>query len=315
MIFKVHHHSELLPDMQLVKLLGSSLYKKGYIIAGGSIWCAFRNIPLNDIDIFSTIKGQPCTIDVLTQSLREVGYTNVVYEPTPEVSKYATNYKVTINGITYKVQFINAEGKATGTPSDIIRNFDIENIALYINQRGNVASSGYAAAPRRSKVPVDEWLGNIRLTNKELSIGYVTNTHFTMDRVLKYQTRGLTVGISTIYKYLSTIETAKKSHMILKSMFEPKPPSKPTRRSLGIFDFSGTALIAADDHYDDFVGLNSVGFSVPTAITFNENFNKTMQQLLNKVHLEEDLRKILDREYLILRRLNETYKGGESSAT
>lgn len=319
MIFKVINHRELLPDMQLVRHLGRALYARGFIIAGGSIWCAFRNIPLNDIDIFSTIKGKQCNMDTLIECLHEAGYKDLVYENAPVVSTYAINYEVIINGITYKIQFINPEGKATGTPSDIVRGFDIQNVALYINERGNVASTGYDALPRGIKMPIDEYIGSKKLTYNTLLLGYVSNPYLTTSRVIKYKDRGLEVDHNTVFRTLHSIQKAKDNLMTLHTAFNtPKGTAKGlahARTQANIDALFGTSRVRAIpsglrdvEDYADFIGLNSVGFTEITANNFNSTLDIIIHRILSTMGNKDDLCRIVERNYSLLESLYKEYQ-------
>lgn len=308
MIFKVTNTNELLPDMQLIKLVGSRLYTKGYIIAGGAIWCAIRNIELNDIDIFSTIKGKQCTIDIFIQSLKEAGYSDIKYELLPTVSKFAVNYDVTVNGKTYKIQFINAEGKAVGTPDVIVNNFDIKNVAVFINEKGNVASSHIEGArvPRGSTLPISEYAGNRRLMSQNLIIGYVTNPKFTLDRILKYQTRGLEVNHNDVWTILSIIQKAKDYLRQLKQVFETPTKNVPPPEA-NVFTWGSiraAAIVSNDEAYEEFTGLNSTGFTIEDATEFNRRIDNVLHVLLKKV---------TEAEHLSLVHTYNLYKGDTSS--
>lgn len=281
MISRILNHNDLSESMQLLKNLGAALCKRGYIIAGGSIFCAFHKLPINDIDILSTHKGIPCNIGIFMECLSEAGFTCVNPESlVPHESLYAINHNVDINGKVYKIQFIKAEGKATGTVYDILSNFDIQNVSVYINHNGNPAT----AAMRNVDTKFEENGAIHLLSRKDLHLGAVISTSGTLERIIKYQNRGLQVNWPIIIEQLNTIAEAKSKMRMLKNILTPAPRATQIAKSAfdAFFTQPTNNVRSAGEEYENFVGLTSIGFTPYGADTIVASVNTLIRDLIAK---------------------------------
>lgn len=200
MINKVHHKNGLNPELIFLQRLGRELYKHGYFIAGGSVWCAYRGLPINDIDVFSLntqIRSPVELSEVLEKSVKALNYS---YSSRRGVlTKFTSTIDCSINGMDRKVQFVNPSKDRVGAPNDVIRKFDLLNCACYISESGEVKVQN-----RYNNGPCTK---HAVLTSNVFVIGKVTSVNYTMKRVMKYVDRG--VSLSTLnMSELLTIQKA-----------------------------------------------------------------------------------------------------------
>lgn len=205
MISKIQDKKHLGGELIMLKALGKELYKYGFFIAGGSVWCAFRGLPINDIDIMHL--KEPTThytlgdyMGILRKAFEVAGFTCSVSQGI--LSKFANNISCHIDGKDYKVQFIQPSGKAVGSPLEVLNKFDIKNAACYIDDKGNVRH--LASIGTRN---VDT-ISDLHMIASNLHIGLVTNVAHTLQRINKYIGRGLIAG-PEIYYYMYLIQKAQ----------------------------------------------------------------------------------------------------------
>lgn len=187
MINKVYYKNGLNPELIFLQRLGRELYKHGYFIAGGSIWCAYRGLPINDIDVFSlsTQTRSPIELsEVLGKSAKALNYS---YKDSRGVlTKFTNTIDCRINEIDRKVQFVNPSKDRVGTPNDVIRNFDLLNCACYISESGEVkVQNRYNTGPRTKHAV---------LTSNVFVIGKVASVSHTLKRAMKYAERGVNLN-------------------------------------------------------------------------------------------------------------------------
>lgn len=192
MINKIKNKRLLSSELNMLRMLGKELYKEGYFITGGSIWCAYRGLPINDIDIFSIVPRTNVTLinlkDLLEKVATKAGLS--FKDKKGKLSKFAVNFEVEIAGMPYKIQFITPIGKAQGQPEDVVCNFDIYNVALWIDEKGNIRKlhdSRYREAIR------DEYIG-YDIQSNNLVIGRVQSTLNLWERIKKYASRGMNIN-------------------------------------------------------------------------------------------------------------------------
>ena len=189
MITKVKDKSYLQPTLNMLKMLGKELHKDGFFIAGGSIWSAFRGLPINDIDIFSMYPRSDFSLyyakDIIEKAVNLAGFT--FKDRRGKLSKFAVNFDIEIDGVPYKVQFISPRGKAQGDPEYVVGNFDIRNVATYIDTQGNVR---YLNDHMYNINKRDEY-NAYAFNSRYISLGRVQSTFNLWDRIQKYSKRGL----------------------------------------------------------------------------------------------------------------------------
>lgn len=211
MVERIHHSNEMYPEVQMLKILGKELYKSGLLLVGGSIWCAYRGLSINDIDIMSMtgvillkheqeqiLKGAISVIDGSTPSSIAFPYHR---------SPFANNFLVNIGGKGYKVQFITPSEGIVKTPQEIINSFDITNCGLYISEKGLIHSF------------YEEYDTHGRIMNNTLSIGKVSDAAHTILRLNKYTSRGAHYDSSAITE-LMTIHQALSMYKLINQIEE-----------------------------------------------------------------------------------------------
>ena len=257
MITKVKDKSYLHPELVMLKILGKELYKEGFFIAGGSIWCAFRGLPINDIDIFSMYQRSDFSLsfakDILEKAVKSSGFT--FKDHRGKTSKFAINFEVEIDGVPYKVQFITPKGKAQGDPEFVVGNFDISNVATYIDAQGNVRCMNddrYITSKR------DEY-NAYAFHSRYISLGRVQSTFNLWDRIQKYSKRGLELPTEA-FQDIAQIEKA----LFLK----------------GLVDGTYTAPI---DGYEA-MALEDVGFTVYEASRYLRDNAQDISDILSSGH-------------------------------
>lgn len=212
MINKVHHKNGLNPELVFLQRLGKELYKHGYFIAGGSIWCAYRGLPINDIDVFSlgTLTKTPMELsNILEESVKAIKCSYVDHRGV--LTKYTSTISCSIDNIPRKVQFVNPSKDRAGSPEDVIRNFDLVNCACYISETGEIRiPSRYNRGPSTL---------HIVLTSNVFVLGKVTSVSHTLKRIMKYVGRG--VELSTLpHTELLTIQKALFLEQLLNEDFK-----------------------------------------------------------------------------------------------
>lgn len=213
MITQVKDKRYLQPPLNMLKILGKELHKDGFFIAGGSIWSAFRGLPINDIDIFSMYQrsdfGMYYARDAIEKAVKAVGFT--FKDIKGKLSKFAINFDIEIDGVPYKIQFVLPRGKAQGDPEFVAGNFDIKNVATYIDAQGNIRyidDSRYYVGKR-------EEANAHSLGSNYIRLGRVQSTYNLWDRIKKYSKKGLEVP-GTLTQEITQIDRA----LFLKELLE-----------------------------------------------------------------------------------------------
>lgn len=264
MITKVKDKSYLRPELVMLKILGKELLKEGFFIAGGSIWSAFRGLPINDIDIFSMYQRSDFSFsfakDILEKAVKSSGLTFKDFRGS--LSKFAINFDVAIGGNPYKVQFISPRGKAQGDPEFVVGNFDISNVATYIDAQGNVRCMNDC---RYNTTKRDEY-NAYAFNSTYISLGRVSSTFSLWNRIQKYSNRGLELPTEA-FQDIAQIEKA----LFLK----------------GLIDGTYTAPI---DGYEA-MALEDVGFTAYEANRYlRDNVRKTTDAIAESMMATSTLR-------------------------
>ena len=212
MINKVHHKNGINPELVFLQRLGKELYKHGYFIAGGSIWCAYRGLPINDIDVFSlgALTKTPMELsNILEEAVKGIKCSYMVHRGV--LTKYTSTISCSIDNITRKVQFVNPSKGRVGSPEDVISNFDLMNCACYISETGEIRlHSRYNRWPST--------LHNV-LTSNLFVLGKVASVSHTLKRVMKYVDRGMSLG-TLAHTELLTIQKALFLEQLLNEDFK-----------------------------------------------------------------------------------------------
>lgn len=200
MIQKVRHKELLNTEVRMLQMLGKELYSYGLLLTGGSIWCAYRGIPINDIDIVSMsgeILAPKTQMDILGKCIRSINQDALVYSSNVFSSKFAMNFTIKIDNKTYKVQFINPldVGAKNRTPLEIVQEYDISNCMLYIDHNGRIQSN------------VNSGFTHNVITSRNLALGKVGNVANTLSRLNKYKDRGATYN-NEVIQQLGVIKEA-----------------------------------------------------------------------------------------------------------
>ena len=211
MINKVHHRNGLNPELVFLQRLGKELYKHGYFIAGGSIWCAYRGLPINDIDVFSlgTLTKTPMELSkILEESVKGIKCSYV--GRSNALTKFTSTIKCSIDDIPRKVQFVNPSKDRAGSPEDVISNFDLVNCACYISETGEI----------RLHSRYNRWPSTLHivLASNVFVLGKVTSVSHTLKRVMKYVDRGMSLG-TLAHTELLTIQKALFLEQLLSEDF------------------------------------------------------------------------------------------------
>lgn len=192
MIYKITHKELMNPDMQMLSRIGVELQKHNKFIAGGSIWCAYRGLPINDIDIM--YKAPPMGDDkTVIRCIRDAGFSaDYVTDNKGTLkkgTKFADTFNIRIDGKVFKVQVIKPIGRACGNPQDVVNNFDIRNVSLFINEHGRIQPN-YSIRSDFTDVNYNNRI-HLHITNPCIVLGNIVDTAHTMKRIYKYVDRGL----------------------------------------------------------------------------------------------------------------------------
>jgi hypothetical protein len=199
--------SDINPVLDDISVLGKELFKHGMFIAGGAIWSASRKLPINDIDVFCTEVQEGDILHAnLCKVFEDLGLPRPYYT---KESKFAYNLEVKLHTGPYKLQIIKPQGRAVGSPLDVVNKFDLKNVQVYIDSTGDIAPREHVAF----------------LKSRTVHIGTVSSVPSLLRRIDKYTTKGL--DRDTIeYKGIEVVSKALfiKNHVVDKSIYNHYTP-------------------------------------------------------------------------------------------